>query len=69
MTDLIAECALSVALAPPKNTALPPLGQQGGVLTPSTAFGMVLVERLQASGKVKLSSEILPDRNGRLKAE
>ncbi len=37
------------------------------MLTPSTAFGMVLVERLQASGKVKLSSEILPSRHGRLK--
>lgn len=57
--DLIAESALSLVLPPPKGTSLPPLSQIGGVLTPSTAFGMVLIERLHQSGKVRFESRLV----------
>ena len=56
---IISEAALSLILPPPKGTTRPPLGQMGGVLTPSTAMGMVLVERLRQSGKVVMQSEVL----------
>ncbi|KAK4687657.1 hypothetical protein P7C73_g2462, partial [Tremellales sp. Uapishka_1] len=56
---ILAESALSLILPPPKGTQLPPLGKIGGVLTPSTAMGMVLVERLRQNGCAKIESEIL----------
>ena len=55
---MIAEAALSLILPPPAGTSLPPLATKGGVLTPSTALGMVLIERLSLSGKVQFKSEI-----------
>lgn len=36
---------------------LPPLAQQGGFLTPATAFGQVLVERLERTGRFSWSVE------------
>lgn len=56
---LLAECALSLVLPPPEGTHLPPLGQRGGCLTPSTALGGVLVQRLRDSGKVKMESRLI----------
>lgn len=38
---------------------LPPMGKRGGVLTPVTAFGDVLVQRLNACGRIKIENEIL----------
>ncbi|CAD6582714.1 MAG: hypothetical protein TREMPRED_003372 [Tremellales sp. Tagirdzhanova-0007] len=63
---LVAESALSLILQPPKGTSLPPLGRVGGVLTPSTAMGMVLVERLKKSGKFVIHTEVI---NGTLERE
>lgn len=56
---LLAECALSLVLPPPEGTHLPPLGRRGGCLTPSTALGGVLVQRLRDSGKVKMESRLI----------
>ncbi|KAJ7647761.1 Saccharopine dehydrogenase-domain-containing protein [Roridomyces roridus] len=50
---MVSEAALALALD--KDT-LPALAQCGGVLTPATALGDVLVERLEASGRIKFES-------------
>jgi hypothetical protein len=57
--DLLAESALSLVLPPREGTSLPPLAKRGGILTPATAMGSVLVERLQRTGKVQIHSEVL----------
>lgn len=44
---MIVECGLALAH---DYERLPPLAKKGGFLTPATAFGEVLVERLIASG-------------------
>ena len=62
---MLAESALSLILPPPKGTSLPRLGKVGGVLTPSTAMGMVLVERLRKSGKFVIHTEVLKGRSER----
>lgn len=41
--------------------ALTPLARKGGVLTPMTAFGDVLIQRLEETGKFKFSSSIVGD--------
>ncbi|TYJ58948.1 hypothetical protein B9479_000383 [Cryptococcus floricola] len=56
---MIAESALSLILPPPANTCLPPLAKKGGVLTPATAFGDVLLKRLEGSGNFEISSQIV----------
>ncbi|KAK8853397.1 hypothetical protein IAR55_004103 [Kwoniella newhampshirensis] len=56
---MLVESALSLVLPPPQGTSLPPLAKQGGVLTPSTGLGGVLVERLKLCGMVRISSEIV----------
>ena len=38
--------------------ALPPLARQGGILTPMTAFGDVLLQRLEETGRFEFSSSI-----------
>jgi len=38
---------------------LPPFGKRGGVLTPMTAFGDVLVRRLNACDRISIESEVL----------
>jgi hypothetical protein len=45
--------------------ALPPLAREGGILTPMTAFGDVLLERLEETGRFEFSSSIIgkPDGN------
>ncbi|KAJ7496625.1 Saccharopine dehydrogenase-domain-containing protein [Mycena latifolia] len=57
---LIAESALSLVLAAPGT--LPALGRRGGVLTPTTAMGDVLVERLAASGRVTFETKVVTAR-------
>ncbi|KAF8661486.1 hypothetical protein AX16_001323 [Volvariella volvacea WC 439] len=72
---LIAECALcfilpstsrddsSASSTTPKHVIarqrLPELAQKGGVLTPVTAFGDIIAERLKASGRVEIGSEVV----------
>lgn len=43
---MISECALAIAV---DSDRLPLLAKRGGFLTPATAFGHVLVERLEAT--------------------
>ena len=50
---MISECALALAL---DGAILP---QSGGVLTPMTAFGDVLIERLRKSKCIDIESELL----------
>jgi short subunit dehydrogenase-like uncharacterized protein len=55
-TVMIVECALSLVL---EADHLPPFAKRGGVLTPMTAFGDVLIERLKASGRITIESEVI----------
>ncbi|KAI6043482.1 hypothetical protein EDC04DRAFT_2890874 [Pisolithus marmoratus] len=61
---MISEAAL--ALVRDKDL-LPPFGQRGGVLTPMTAFGDVLIQRLNACGRISVESEVVPAEGGRKK--
>jgi len=54
---MISESALALVL---NKDSLPPFGRRGGVLTPMTAFGDVLIQRLNACGRISIDSEILP---------
>ncbi|KAF8161736.1 Saccharopine dehydrogenase-domain-containing protein [Mycena galopus ATCC 62051] len=54
---MISEAALSLALA--ARDALPAIGRRGGVLTPATALGDVLVERLATSGRITFESNVV----------
>lgn len=58
---MISESALSILLA---RDRLPALAQRGGVLTPVTAFGDVLVERLERTGRFEFRSEVLDAKSG-----
>jgi short subunit dehydrogenase-like uncharacterized protein len=53
---MISEAALALAL---EHDKLPAMGKEGGVLTPMTAFGDVLVERFRRSGRFEIESEII----------
>jgi len=53
---MISECALALAL---DGAILPQTGKGGGVLTPMTAFGDVLIERLRGSKLIDIESELL----------
>lgn len=53
---MISECALALAL---DDASLPPHAHIGGVLTPATALGSVLVSRLEATGLVQFESQIV----------
>ncbi|KAF8886011.1 hypothetical protein BD779DRAFT_1532051 [Infundibulicybe gibba] len=65
---LISEAALSLILPSPEGTALPYLARCGGVLTPVTAMGDVLVERLRRTGHVEFESTVVTmDKAGRKK--
>ncbi|GJJ08506.1 hypothetical protein Clacol_002724 [Clathrus columnatus] len=52
-----AECA--IALLNP--TTLTPLAQEGGLLTPVSALGDVLIQRLQDTGKFTFESDVISD--------
>ncbi|KIM68134.1 hypothetical protein SCLCIDRAFT_1209538 [Scleroderma citrinum Foug A] len=54
---MISESALALVL---NKDSLPPFGRRGGVLTPMTAFGDVLIQRLNACGRISIESAILP---------
>ena len=68
---MISECALSILVPsnskstypspsnPKINPSLPPLAHSGGLLTPSTALGDVLVERLVKTGRFVVETEVL----------
>ena len=58
---MISESALSILLSHDK---LPALAQTGGVLTPVTAFGDVLIERLMGSSRFEFTSHIIHDGEG-----
>ncbi|AAW44773.1 conserved hypothetical protein [Cryptococcus deneoformans JEC21] len=58
---LLAESALALVLPAPKGTSRPPLAKAGGLLTPATAMGDVLIERLRKSGKFQITSEVLSE--------
>ncbi|KAF7350915.1 Sacchrp-dh-NADP domain-containing protein [Mycena sanguinolenta] len=55
----LSEAALCLALA---HDALPAIGRRGGVLTPATALGDVLVDRLAATRQVTFESKIVTAR-------
>lgn len=60
---MISESALSILLS---FSDLPLLGRQGGVLTPMSALGDVLIGRLTESGRFEFESGLLQDeRDGR----
>lgn len=54
---MVSESALCL-LTPEK---LPSLGRIGGVLTPMSALGDVLLRRLAASGRFEIESEVLQE--------
>ncbi|KAL5531759.1 hypothetical protein ACEPAF_5321 [Sanghuangporus sanghuang] len=51
---------VALALLMPREK-LPPLAHQGGILTPMTALGPLLIERLSATGKFEFESRVLDD--------
>ncbi|GAA5914830.1 hypothetical protein JCM8208_005714, partial [Rhodotorula glutinis] len=51
---LISSCALCLLK---DHDRLSPLAKQGGFLTPATAFGNVLVERLESTGRFSWTVE------------
>ncbi|WWC95166.1 hypothetical protein V866_002020 [Kwoniella sp. B9012] len=53
---LLAESGLSILL---NLQSLPSITKQGGLLTPSIAFGDILLDRLSRSGKFQITSEIV----------
>lgn len=53
---MISEAALS--LLPGSFHKLTPLARRGGVLTPMSALGDVLIERLGKTGRIELVSEL-----------
>lgn len=55
---MASEVALALLLPQEK---LPTLAQQGGVLTPMTALGPLLLKRLSASGRFEFDSSVLDD--------
>jgi len=68
---MISECALSILVPsdsdsssvkgsyPKINPSLPPLAHSGGLLTPATALGDILIQRLVKTGKFTVDTEVL----------
>ncbi|KAL6305121.1 Saccharopine dehydrogenase-domain-containing protein [Sparassis latifolia] len=54
---IISECALALLL---DKSLLPPLARVGGVLTPASALGDVLINRLEACGRFEFESVVVP---------
>ena len=54
---MISEVGLGLALTP--RSKLGALARRGGFLTPATALGDTLAERLNASGRLEVKSEIV----------
>lgn len=55
-TVMMVESALALLL---DDASLPPHARIGGVLTPATALGDVLIKRLEATGRMQFSSELV----------
>ncbi|KZT27107.1 hypothetical protein NEOLEDRAFT_1155173 [Neolentinus lepideus HHB14362 ss-1] len=55
-TIAVSESALAILL---EKDRLPPLAQQGGILTPMSGMGDVLIERMIATGKFEFGSEVI----------
>ena len=53
---MISESALAILL---NHDELPDIAKEGGVLTPASALGDVLVRRLEASGRFLIESEVV----------
>lgn len=56
---MVAESALSLLLS---HESLPELGKRGGVLTPMSALGSTLLDRLEKSGRFVFESSVLTDK-------
>lgn len=56
LLDMITECALAFVL---DEASLPPLARVGGILTPATAFGEVLVKRLESTGLMRFERALV----------
>ena len=57
---------VGLALLPSSRSKLTPIGQKGGVLTPMSACGFTLVERLNATDRVSIESEeVVPGQESR----
>ena len=56
---MVSECALCLLTA--NRDKLTFLGREGGILTPMSAFGSTILERLVATGKLEISSGELVD--------
>jgi short subunit dehydrogenase-like uncharacterized protein len=54
---MISESALALLLTPP--SSLPALARTGGVLTPMSALGDMLIERLRRTGRFEFESEVV----------
>lgn len=54
---MISEAALTLALTP--RSSLPPLAQEGGMLTPATALGDVFIDRLVQTKLFEFESKIV----------
>jgi hypothetical protein len=59
---MISESALALVCSHDK---LPNLARKGGVLTPMSALGDVLIERLQSTGRFEFTSEIVVPSHGK----
>lgn len=53
---MVSECALALVF---DRAALPPLARGAGFLTPASAFGDVVVERLERTGRVRFETKVL----------
>lgn len=62
---MISEAALGLLLNKPE--ALGPLAASGGLLTPATALGEVLPDRLRRSGLFEIETEILSDESRKVR--
>lgn len=62
---MISEAALALVQ---DQDLLPPFGKRGGVLTPMTALGDVLIQRLNACGRISIESGVVPVEGGRTRA-
>jgi hypothetical protein len=58
LTVMISECALALVL---EKDALPPLAHRGGVLTPMSGLGDVLLRRLERTRRFEFESGIVDD--------
>lgn len=56
---LISEAGLALILPPPPGFELTPLARTGGLLTPSTGIGRLLVERLRVNNVATIKSELV----------